>query len=70
MPSPTPTVDPASQAQPAQAAAATDTARPLDPLLVLAGLVAGFAVLCLLLVGSRSAAASASASGDGSADKN
>jgi multisubunit Na+/H+ antiporter MnhC subunit len=28
-------------------------ARPLDPLLVLAGLVAGVAVLCLLLVGSR-----------------
>jgi amicyanin len=32
-------------------------ARPLDPLLVLAGLVAGVAVLCLLLVGSRAAAA-------------
>lgn len=31
-------------------------ARPLDPLLVLAGLVAGVAVLCLLLVGSRAAA--------------
>lgn len=30
-------------------------ARPLDPLLVLAGLVAGVAVLCLLLVGSRAA---------------
>lgn len=68
-PSPTATVDPARQAQPAQAAAATDAARPLDPLLVLAGLVAGFAVLCLLLVGSRSAAASASASGDASAGK-
>jgi amicyanin len=32
-------------------------ARPLDPLLLLAGVVAGIAVLCLLLVGSRSAAA-------------
>ncbi|MEU2776013.1 plastocyanin/azurin family copper-binding protein [Streptomyces sp. NPDC007162] len=37
-----------------QATAAT--ARPLDPLLVLTGFVAGVAVLCLLLVGSRSAA--------------
>ncbi|MER6092780.1 cupredoxin domain-containing protein [Streptomyces bluensis] len=37
-------------------------ARPLDPLLVLAGLVAGVAVLCLLLVGSRAAA---SREGDG-----
>lgn len=35
---------------------AVPTARPLDPLLVLAGLVAGVAVLCLLLVGSRAAA--------------
>lgn len=33
------------------------TVRPLDPLLVLAGLVAGVAVLCLLLVGSRAASA-------------
>ncbi|MBW8798077.1 MAG: cupredoxin family copper-binding protein [Streptomyces sp.] len=32
------------------------TARPLDPLLILTGVVAGVAVLCLLLVGSRSAA--------------
>lgn len=32
------------------------TARPLDPLLVLAGIVAGVAVLCLLVVGSRAAA--------------
>ncbi|WP_405932106.1 cupredoxin family copper-binding protein [Streptomyces sp. NBC_00827] len=31
-------------------------ARPLDPLLVLAGIVAGVAVLCLLVVGSRAAA--------------
>ncbi|EST29678.1 cupredoxin domain-containing protein [Streptomyces roseochromogenus] len=37
-----------------QAASAT---RPLDPLLLLAGVVAGVAVLCLLLVGSRSASA-------------
>ncbi|MFF1568688.1 plastocyanin/azurin family copper-binding protein [Streptomyces sp. NPDC058293] len=36
--------------------AASDT-RPLDPLLLLAGVVAGIAVLCLLLVGSRSATA-------------
>lgn len=32
------------------------TVRPLDPLLVLAGIVAGVAVLCLLLVGSRASA--------------
>ena len=31
--------------------------RPLDPLLLLAGLVAGVAVLCLLLVGSRTSRA-------------
>ncbi|MBW8818727.1 cupredoxin family copper-binding protein [Streptomyces sp. NPDC102476] len=43
-------------AQPAATQAAASTARPLDPLLVLAGLVAGVAVLCLLLVGSRAAA--------------
>jgi plastocyanin/multisubunit Na+/H+ antiporter MnhC subunit len=66
-PSATETVTPAGQAQPAQAVSNTDSARPLDPLLVLAGVVAGFAVLCLLLVGSRSAAAAAS--GDGRADK-
>ncbi|MFE3035867.1 cupredoxin domain-containing protein [Streptomyces canus] len=36
---------------------AASTGRPLDPLLVLAGLVAGVAVLCLLLVGSRTARA-------------
>ncbi|MFF7074618.1 cupredoxin domain-containing protein [Streptomyces pseudovenezuelae] len=48
---------PASQAaQPAVTQTAAATARPLDPLLVLAGLVAGVAVLCLLLVGSRAAA--------------
>lgn len=36
---------------------AASTGRPLDPLLVLAGLVAGVAVLCLLLVGSRTSRA-------------
>lgn len=41
--------------QPAQAA---DPARPLQPLLVLAGLIAGVSVVCLLLVGSRSATGS------------
>ena len=50
----------ASSSSPAAALPATQTAastgRPLDPLLVLAGLVAGVAVLCLLLVGSRAAA--------------
>ncbi|WP_328747962.1 cupredoxin family copper-binding protein [Streptomyces sp. NBC_00285] len=48
--------------QPAQLPAtqtAASTARPLDPLLVLAGLVAGVAVLCLLLVGSRTSRARA-----------
>jgi amicyanin len=35
---------------------AASTARPLDPLLVLTGIVAGVAVLCLLLVGSRASA--------------
>lgn len=44
--------------QPAVAAQdAASASRPLDPLLLLAGVVAGVAVLCLLLVGSRSAAA-------------
>lgn len=43
----------------APADSTTSTARPLDPLLLLAGVVAGVAVLCLLLVGSRSAAAGA-----------
>jgi plastocyanin len=48
----------ASQAAPPAATqTAASTARPLDPLLVLAGLVAGVAVLCLLLVGSRAATA-------------
>ncbi|MBO4255138.1 cupredoxin domain-containing protein [Streptomyces griseorubiginosus] len=35
---------------------AASPTRPLDPLLLLTGVVAGVAVLCLLLVGSRSAA--------------
>jgi plastocyanin len=42
----------AAAQQPATQTVAS-TARPLDPLLLLAGLVAGVAVLCLLLVGSR-----------------
>ncbi|WP_405778841.1 cupredoxin family copper-binding protein [Streptomyces sp. NBC_01378] len=56
--SPSPSTTPAAAAQqpPAVQGAASDT-RPLDPLLLLAGVVAGVAVLCLLLVGSRSAAA-------------
>jgi len=55
--------NPANPADPAagsavtpQALAPTASARGLDGLLVLAGVVAGVAVLCLLLVGSRSAA--------------
>jgi len=43
--------------QAGQVQQAASTSRPLDPLLVLAGLVAGVAVLCLLLVGSRAAQA-------------
>ncbi|WP_308298892.1 cupredoxin family copper-binding protein [Streptomyces sp. GESEQ-35] len=59
---PTSTAAPAvPAASPSTAAAAPQTqpvasARPLDPLLLLAGIVAGVAVLCLLLVGSRAAA--------------
>jgi amicyanin len=49
------TTAPSTVAATAQAA---DSARPLQPLLVLAGLVAGAAVVCLLLVGSRAARAS------------
>lgn len=51
-PSPTPTTteSPAPQTQ-----VVASTTRPLDPLLVLTGMVAGVAVLCLLLVGSRAA---------------
>ncbi|MFF0163324.1 plastocyanin/azurin family copper-binding protein [Streptomyces sp. NPDC005263] len=49
--SPSPQDPPAAQMPATQSAAST--ARPLDPLLVLTGIVAGVAVLCLLLVGSR-----------------
>lgn len=42
--------------QPDQLQTTASAARPLDPLLVLAGIVAGVAVLCLLIVGSRAAA--------------
>ncbi|MFI6937003.1 cupredoxin family copper-binding protein [Streptomyces sp. NPDC050287] len=55
-----PQTSPSSQGAPAAQMPATQTtastARPLDPLLVLAGIVAGVAVLCLLLVGSRASA--------------
>ncbi|MFC8677487.1 cupredoxin family copper-binding protein [Streptomyces griseorubiginosus] len=69
IPSPTPTptaseaavpqsAQPSPQSTPAPATTTTaSTVRPLDPLLLLAGLVAGVAVLCLLLVGSRTARA-------------
>ncbi|MFI1393377.1 plastocyanin/azurin family copper-binding protein [Streptomyces sp. NPDC020681] len=57
-PSTAQTAVPAGPAQPTIAAGNAGSARPLDPLLVLAGSIAGVAVLCLLLVGSRSAAAS------------
>lgn len=58
--SPTPTVAaaaPAPTTAAPQVQEAASASRPLDPLLVLAGLVAGVAVLCLLLVGSRAAQA-------------
>ncbi|MFC4499991.1 MULTISPECIES: cupredoxin domain-containing protein [Streptomyces] len=55
----------AAPAQPAVALQSdTAAARPLDPLLLLAGIVAGVAVLCLLLVGSRSSATATRSSGD------
>jgi amicyanin len=60
-PSPSPTAS--ASAAPAAAQPAVDSqnadsaTRPLNPLLLLTGVVAGVAVLCLLLVGSRSAAA-------------
>ncbi|MYS89783.1 MULTISPECIES: cupredoxin domain-containing protein [Streptomyces] len=48
---------PAAQvAQQPQTQTTASTTRPLDPLLVLTGIVAGVAVLCLLLVGSRASA--------------
>jgi amicyanin len=53
-PSPTATAPGAPTTVDTQTTAAT--ARPLNPLLILTGVVAGVAVLCLLLVGSRSAA--------------
>lgn len=61
-PSPSPSASTAPSTAPSVAAAAPQTepvaaARPLQPLLLLTGLVAGVAVLCLLLVGSRAAAA-------------
>ncbi|MFI5554088.1 cupredoxin family copper-binding protein [Streptomyces sp. NPDC051738] len=51
-PTPTTTTSPAPQTQ-----VVASTTRPLDPLLVLTGIVAGVAVMCLLLVGSRAARA-------------
>ncbi|MET9906062.1 plastocyanin/azurin family copper-binding protein [Streptomyces sp. NPDC006476] len=50
-----PEATPSAPVPDAQGTAASAT-RPLDPLLLLTGVVAGVAVLCLLLVGSRSAA--------------
>ncbi|MDX2681905.1 cupredoxin domain-containing protein [Streptomyces sp. NY05-11A] len=50
------------QPEAASAAQPADATHPLDPLLVPAGVIAGVAVLCLLLVGSRFAAATATAS--------
>ncbi|MEW2399794.1 cupredoxin family copper-binding protein [Streptomyces sp. NPDC046862] len=55
MASPAPVDSPPTTTAP-QTQQTVSAARPLDPLLVLAGLVAGVAVLCLLLVGSRAAA--------------
>ncbi|MGW2717184.1 plastocyanin/azurin family copper-binding protein [Streptomyces sp. NPDC001492] len=55
-PSPTAATSAPAVAQPAVDDTASAT-RPLSPLLLLTGVVAGVAVLCLLLVGSRSAAA-------------
>jgi plastocyanin len=55
-PPPPPAASAVAGAAPGTQTAAVGSARPLDPLLLLAGIVAGVAVLCLLLVGSRSAA--------------
>ncbi|MDQ0910058.1 plastocyanin/multisubunit Na+/H+ antiporter MnhC subunit [Streptomyces canus] len=61
-----PQTAPSPQApQAAATQTAASTARPLDPLLILAGLVAGVAVLCLLLVGSRAAATAPRGSEEG-----
>ncbi|MEU0193217.1 cupredoxin family copper-binding protein [Streptomyces afghaniensis] len=53
-----PQASPPSPAAPApqQPQTTASATRPLDPLLVLTGIVAGVAVLCLLLVGSRASA--------------
>lgn len=51
-----PTLTPTATPSPApQTQTIASTTRPLDPLLVLTGMVAGVAVMCLLLVGSRAA---------------
>ena len=56
-PSPTVTAPAApATAQPVDTQNTASATRPLNPLLLLTGVVAGVAVLCLLLVGSRSAA--------------
>ncbi|MGX5214982.1 cupredoxin domain-containing protein [Streptomyces violaceus] len=47
---------PAAQVAQQQTQTTASATRPLDPLLVLTGIVAGVAVLCLLLVGSRASA--------------
>ena len=60
--SPSVSPSPTASAAPPAAQPAVDTqnaasaTRPLNPLLLLTGVIAGVAVLCLLLVGSRSAA--------------
>ncbi|WP_020120776.1 cupredoxin family copper-binding protein [Streptomyces canus] len=56
VPQTAPQAAPQATQQPVTQTAAS-TGRPLDPLLLLAGLVAGVAVLCLLLVGSRTSQA-------------
>ncbi|MCW8379642.1 cupredoxin domain-containing protein [Streptomyces justiciae] len=53
---PSPSASAATQPASIDAQAAASAARPLDPLLLLTGVIAGVAVLCLLLVGSRAAA--------------
>ncbi|MBE8476943.1 cupredoxin domain-containing protein [Streptomyces justiciae] len=53
---PSPSASAATQPAAIDAQAAASAARPLDPLLLLTGVIAGVAVLCLLLVGSRAAA--------------
>jgi amicyanin len=53
---PAPSSPPLAGAAPQVQTTTVASARPLDPLLLLTGIVAGIAVLCLLLVGSRAAA--------------